>query len=112
MHTLRLLVFFCWLAARSAGRRARLDDRLHRRLPGHGGGVVAGVAPPGCPRVTVDSDDIDHRYAAAIACWDIQTGRDRHGMTIYERRKLMAWRKAGCSVDDAIAVLLEDVLDD
>ena len=55
--------------------------------------------------------DIRERYALAIVAHDAHEGRDRTGFTIYERRKFMAWVKGGCSVDGAIAVLLEDQID-
>jgi hypothetical protein len=55
--------------------------------------------------------EIAHRYARAIVVHDVHEGRDHHGMTIDERRRFSAWQKAGCSVDGAIAVLLEDQID-
>lgn len=53
-------------------------------------------------------DPIAARYAVAIRFWDVAEGRDRNGMTPYERTRFEAWRKGGCSIEGAIHLMLEN----
>ncbi len=63
--------------------------------------------------MTIDDEHdgaIRHRYAAAIIAWDVHEGRDRDGMTRGERYRYEHWRKAGCSVTDALLLMCEEHL--
>lgn len=52
--------------------------------------------------------DIDHRYARAIAVWDVHEGRDRNGFLPEERRRYEYWRKAGGNLWVAYDLLEEE----
>lgn len=110
MRQLLVSLLILWLAARATAPRPR--PAALRRVGGGDGGRFLVARPQAVRRAAVTADERDaeirERYARAIAVWDVREGRDRLGFLPYERTRFNAFVKGGCTIEGAVAVMLED----